>query len=144
MSTIIETTPRRDWLREELAMLEEALSSSRLPVTPGLQGFALAARLGIEHDLAEIRRELSDLDGGGRIDLRLTGMPVQDHTIEATALSEVLHPLQRLIAQLGSEAYVSSKPGSFVLEILPVSQQQLDSTSPRLDAVGETLADLVS
>lgn len=45
MSTTIETTPRRDWLREELAMLEEALSSSRQPVTPGLQGFALAARL---------------------------------------------------------------------------------------------------
>jgi hypothetical protein len=125
-------------------MLEEALSSSRQPVTPGLQGFALAARLGIEHDLAEIRRELSDLESGGRIDLRLTGMPVQDHMIEATALSEVLHPLQRLIAQLGSEAYVSSKPGSFVLEVLPVPQQQLDSTSPRLDAVGETLADLVS
>jgi hypothetical protein len=76
MSTTIETTPRRDWLREELAMLEEALSSPRQPVTPGLQGFALAARLGIEHDLAEIRRELADLDGGGRIDLRLTGMPV--------------------------------------------------------------------
>jgi hypothetical protein len=144
MSTTIETTPRRDWLREELALLEEALSSSRQPVTPGLQSFALAARLGIEHDLAEIRRELSDLDGGGRIDLRLTGMPVQDHMIEAAALSEVLYPLQRLIAQLGSEAYVSSKPGSFVLEILPVPQQQLDSTSPRLDAVGETLADLVS
>jgi hypothetical protein len=64
--------------------------------------------------------------------------------IEATALSEVLHPLQRLIAQLGSEAYVSTKPGSFVLEILPVPQQEMDSTSPRLEAVGETLADLVS
>jgi hypothetical protein len=143
MSTTIETTPRRNWLREEVVLLEDALSSFVQPTNPGLQRFSLAARSGIERDLDACRRELGDLEAGGRIDLRLTGMPVQGHLIEASALTEVLQPLQRLVAQLGSEAYVSSKPGSYVLEILPPPQQQLDTTSPRLDAVGETLADLV-
>jgi hypothetical protein len=36
---------------------------------------------------------------------------VESNMTDATALSEVLHPLQRLIAQLGGEAYVSSRDG---------------------------------
>lgn len=58
MSTTIETTPRRSWLRDEVVILEEALSSFIQPTDPGLMRFSIAVRSGIERDLAERRREL--------------------------------------------------------------------------------------
>jgi hypothetical protein len=154
-----QTFPRSQWLRDEIETISRYLNEPTVKAhVPGtnlaetnvsaantaFRVFERARRGALMRELAERQAELDGLESGGQIDLRLTGRSVQGHAIETTALAAVLGPLAKLVTRLSCEAYVQTRPGSFVLEIHPPAQQQFDDpTAMRLDPVGETLANVV-
>lgn len=109
-----------------------------------LLGLARSRWFALTEELNQLMLELAALTQGSRLDLRFTGRSVQANRIEMSALADLLQPVSRLLDQLGSDAFVSSRPGSFVLEIAPAPQLELMDPSHRIDPVGLLLSEVAA
>ena len=138
-----QTTTRASWIREEIILIEEMINHARAVASGQPTAIERSRSTTLESELRQLQDELSDLESGGRIDLRLTGAPIQGNLIEASTLAEVMQPMKRLLEHLAAEAFVSTRPGSFVLEISSAPQQQFPGTARRIEPVGLLLSDVV-
>jgi hypothetical protein len=139
--TTINRISRLEWLHDEIRIVDGLIEHSGPIVRP--VSLAASQLHSLRTQRRDLQAELDELTSGGRIDLRLTGAAVHEHSIRLDALAEVVQPVRRLVDALGSAAFVTSRPGSFVLEITASPQQQLDGVDQRIESVGEVLADLI-
>jgi hypothetical protein len=125
---MIERLDRARWLRDELRDVDRRLAALGGPpedVSPGdmdaLFAFTDNTRLSADRD--RIAAELAELEVGV-LRLRVTGQPVHGSSIEADALGDLIHDLDKLARANGGSLMIGvPSPGSHVVEVQPPVQR---------------------
>ncbi len=137
------TIRRADWLRQEISLIDELLGNLG-GTSAALVGFARSRWFALTDEREQLFSELASVALGSKLDLRFSGQSVQANRMEMSALSDLLQPVSRLLDQFGSDAFVSTRPGSFVLEIGTAPQLELVDPGNRIDPVGLLLSDVAA
>lgn len=135
------TESRLGWLRQEIMVAQTRLEALAAGTTT--DEWTEADRRRARLDLTQAQEQLAAALGGGTLRLRLTGGAVHGHTIQASALTSVISPLQGLAQDFGGDLYLGqTQAGSYVVTLLPHPQLQLLDGSP-LENVGYVIAAMI-